>query len=122
MHLAGSDLRALQCRTLSKVVSPCLRRLTVSIEELDWDLASSEHRLQELGDLQTDYVIAADCLYTDQARNMSPSSQCLEKLICPRVSRLLMSALLFKSLTTRADVCRHEIVRLVKIDEVPSKN
>ncbi len=43
-------------------------RLSVSVEELNWDSASSQDRLKDLSALAYDYIIAADCLYTDEAR------------------------------------------------------
>ena len=39
----------------------------MAIEELNWDSASCHERLKELGAIQYDYIIAADCLYTDEA-------------------------------------------------------
>lgn len=61
------SLDHMQCSSLL-LSKPSWCRLDVSIEELDWDSPCSHCRLEELGALRSDYVIAADCLYTDEAR------------------------------------------------------
>ena len=59
-----------------------LCRLSISIKELDWGLDSSKQRLEELGSLETDYVIAADCLYIDEVRTRSPVHSVLMQKPC----------------------------------------
>jgi hypothetical protein len=39
----------------------------VAVEELDWDSPDSQHSLEQLAATHPDYIIAADCLYIDEA-------------------------------------------------------
>jgi hypothetical protein len=39
----------------------------VAIEELDWDRPGSQQRLEQLAAARPDYIIAADCVYIDEA-------------------------------------------------------
>ena len=41
----------------------------MAVEELDWDSPDSLQRLEQLAATHPDYIIAADCLYIDEASN-----------------------------------------------------
>ena len=67
LHVAHPP--AMQGALIPKALSQC--RLSVSVEDLDWDSAGCQDRLKELGALASDYIIAADCLYIDEASDPS---------------------------------------------------
>ena len=46
-------------------------RLNTSVEELDWEAKDGHQKLKEIASAQADYIIAADCLYIDEARPKS---------------------------------------------------
>ena len=41
------------------------------MEELDWEAKDGHQKLKEIASAQADYIIAADCLYIDEARPKS---------------------------------------------------
>ena len=51
----------------------------MSVEELDWETEDGHKKLEEMGLAQADYIIAADCLYIDEARP--------ESMLCQLVVR-----------------------------------
>ena len=43
-------------------------RLNISVEELDWETEDGHQKLKKMGSARAHYIIAADCLYIDEAR------------------------------------------------------
>ena len=46
------------------------------MEELDWEAKDGHQMFKEMGFAQADYIIAADCLYIDEARPEAITSAC----------------------------------------------
>ena len=63
------------CPALAKTPNT-ICRLDISVEELDWEANDGHQKLQAMGLAQADYIIAADCLYIDEARPESIVSAC----------------------------------------------